>query len=121
MRVRDLEFTDGSVDLEKTARTREERETRRQARLAENERLEQLMAEKRARYSALNADIIELLKGSWGDFAKDMADTLSYSALSELSERQFNIVSDIYAKTFGRRNSKAYNTAYDAIWDRREG
>lgn len=38
--------------------------------------------------------------------------------ISDLPQRALDIISDIYAKSYGRRNSKKYNDAYDDFWEK---
>jgi hypothetical protein len=58
-----------------------------------------------------NEWLISVLNVAWGDFASDMAKSLESRPLNSFSPGQLNSMADIYAKSFGRRNSKKYNAA----------
>lgn len=66
----------------------------------------------RAKYTELNGWILDALHGG-GSFIADMAEKLSSSPIDSLSDRQLSIICDIYGKSHGRRNSKAYTAAVD--------
>lgn len=57
--------------------------------------------------------LIIILQGQSGNFCADMAEQLTRSEINQLSERQIQILRDIYAKHHGRRGSKKYDAAYD--------
>lgn len=82
-------------------------------------RCEQERRERQAREAwATNAWLIEVLAGMAGGFCEDMAARLRTHALDlrNFSQRQIDIMCDIYAKQAGRRGSKAYNGAYDEFY-----
>lgn len=64
-------------------------------------------------------DVIYTLKGVSGDFAHSMARKLESGEdpAEDWTQRMIDITMDVYAKQFGRRNSKDYNKAYDFIGD----
>lgn len=62
-----------------------------------------------------NGWLIDVLNGMPGDFCESMAETLRTNRLDDLSDRCVNILRDIYAKSHGRRNSKAYSAAEDVF------
>ncbi len=108
-----FQYTNGAVDIDKTREMIAAKEAKVQAQLVENARLEQEQEAREVKYTALNAEVISVLEQSGGAFANDMADCLKAWSITTLSDRQFQIVGDIFAKYFGRRNSKAYNEAWD--------
>jgi len=63
--------------------------------------------------SEINRPVIEVMKENAenSNFCADMAETLKTSPISDLSYICQDIISDIYAKSFGRRGSKAYKKA----------
>jgi hypothetical protein len=80
-------------------------------------------AEERARNAASdNAWLIDCLRNLpySSEFIQAMIDKLSRSALCDLSDRCRQILCDIWSKSHGRRNSKAYNAAEDQFYDRLE-
>ena len=64
-----------------------------------------------ARVLARAAAMMKDLSNGAGDFCASIADTLKGGDLP--AGRGYTITLDILAKTHGRRNSKAYNTAYN--------
>lgn len=56
--------------------------------------------------------VSEIIKAQKGDFCASIACDIENGIAPR--GRAFSIVCDIYGKAFGRRNSKAYNTAYGA-------
>ena len=62
---------------------------------------------------AKNAPLIQVLRHTGGGFAADIAKELETKPVADLSPRVCEILTDIWAKSHGRRNSKAYDAAYD--------
>lgn len=80
---------------------------------ADAERAEQEAA--RAMHTEANRWLIDVLKGQPGSFCYEVVRDLQNNPLSNFSERCRSIMADIYAKSFGRRNSKAYLAALEAF------
>lgn len=67
--------------------------------------------------AALGAETVEAVASREEDgFAKSVCSQLLSG--SNISDKALNILVEIFAKFEGRRNSKAYKAAYDAIWER---
>jgi hypothetical protein len=80
-------------------------------------------AEEQARAEAIAAAnywIVRLLDGD-GGWVSNMRYCLETTIASEFSERNKTIFAEIYAKSHGRKGSKAYDAAHDEAWDRLEG
>lgn len=77
----------------------------------EAERIAEERRQKRAKLSEKNEWLIEVLQSQNGGFCADMAITLETNEISDLSPRQIGALQDVYAKSHGRRNSKAYKAA----------
>lgn len=103
------------------------REEKRQQRLAESNRKWEEGAEaraaakaeaeaKKAAFLAAWAPIIKALEATTGDFAKSIHWDLTEQMYSPTG-RALNICFDIYGKQFGRKNSKKFNEAVDALAD----
>lgn len=112
-----------------------QREKRRQKALAEQAikqaEIDRIEAEKEAErqkvkdgFKVLNRDFYRTLKGymehvsmdRWtADFMKSILELRLTKDIRDISDRQKEILCDIVGKTAGRRNSKAYNAAYDEI------
>lgn len=60
-----------------------------------------------------NAWILEALPAGDGGFIDSMRDQLRTRKFADMSPRQIEVLIDVYARTFGRRGSKAYNEAAD--------
>ena len=73
---------------------------------------------KRATAAAENAWLVDAIQGQPGDFVADMCEKLQREPLRDLSPRCVDILGDIFSKTLGRRNSKAYNSARDEFDER---
>jgi hypothetical protein len=78
---------------------------------AETAATEQTARQERA---AAASRVIEVLKAQNGSFCRSMAEALAKG--ETLRGRAHSIVLDVYAKAHGRRNSKAYNEAYEQAW-----
>jgi hypothetical protein len=90
-----------------------------------NQRRAQMQADREVRAAAAaaqgkqatidNAWLIDALRHEAGGFCADMLSLLSSQPLDyqHFSVKQIGILSDIYARQAGRRNSRAYNAAYD--------
>lgn len=65
-----------------------------------------------------NKWLVDVLCTVPGQFCQDMASQLNSSELKDFSNRQLNIMVDIYGKYHGRRNSKQYNNACDRFWSK---
>lgn len=82
-------------------------------------RCERERRERQAREAwTTNAWLIDALAGMAGGFCADMAARLRTHALDlrNFSQRQVDILADVYARRAGRRNSKAYNAAIDEFY-----
>lgn len=84
-----------------------------------------VLAERKAKRSseaqdlvaALGAETVAAVASREEDgFAKSVCSQLLSG--SSISDKALNILVEIFAKFEGRRNSKAYKAAHDAIWDR---
>jgi hypothetical protein len=113
-----------SVDIEAAVLAIAERDAARE--LAETEKKNAEIAEREADkarregFKERNADILAILnRKPSGGFIDSMINALETGDLWELSDRQFSIVCDIYAKEFGRSNSRAYNGAALKLSERR--
>lgn len=82
--------------------------------LATTER-ERTEAAQRTAMTATNQWLIDALAGQIGSFVSDMVVQLRMYPLSTFSDRQRQVLANIYARAYGRRNSVAYNTAIDAF------
>lgn len=67
------------------------------------------------RYSAANAWLLEHLLADGGFFAVEMARELQTRLAGELSDRQLEVLRDIYSKKHGRKNSDAWKAARDTF------
>lgn len=81
------------------------------ARAEERQQEADSIAAERTAVAARCKPIIEVLKHENGDFCASIAKDLENGFLPR--GRAHSIVMDIYAKAHGRRNSKAYENAYD--------
>lgn len=83
--------------------------------LAEKKAQDEAVAQEKARKAQEIADkakpLIEILKNQRGEFAQSIAQDLEAGQLPR--GRAIPITIDIYAKAFGRRNSKAYQEAHN--------
>lgn len=68
-------------------------------------------------FSTENNWLINVLRDQSGDFCASMIQHLESDSILDLSDKCLRILADIYAKSHGRRNSKAYEKAYDEFWD----
>jgi hypothetical protein len=73
---------------------------------------------KAARCIINNKWLIDILCTVPGQFCQAMVSQLNTSELKDFSDRQLNIMVDIYGKYHGRRNSKQYNNACDHFWSK---
>jgi hypothetical protein len=88
----------------------------------EIEEQKRVRAERASVAADVNGWIIDqLMQAASGSFVDSMIDKLGESPISDLSERQQNCIADIVGKVQGRRNSKAYNGAYDRVMQICEG
>jgi len=73
-----------------------------------------------ARCTSENGWLIEVLEAghSMSDWKREMVYQLKRQPASSFSERNRSIFADIYARQFGRRNSKAYTEAEECAWSR---
>lgn len=78
----------------------------------ERENWKKEQAAKREAITAENNWLIDRLYGT-GNFVTDMKKELESNKVVDFSPRAIEILKDIYAKSFGRRNSKAYWAACD--------
>lgn len=67
--------------------------------------------QRRLKCECANRWLVDVLKLQCGDFVNSMIEKLETSLVSELSPRCRDILEDIYAKSHGRRGSKAYEAA----------
>lgn len=89
-------------------------------------RMEQVAAAKQQevdKYTAENDWIISRLSKVGGGFAASMVQSLKEGSLSRarFSPRSLSIMADIYSKTYGRGNSKAYDNASDYFFNNVQG
>lgn len=82
--------------------------------LTDEELAEQNYAAKLAAIKAENAAIIEGIYND-GDYAAGWIRTLEVTRIADMSDNQIWYLSDLYAKQRGRRNSKAFNAAWEEI------
>lgn len=91
-----------------------------------SKKLEEVLKEKerknnQAKIAEENSDIILILQEmNQTPFVRDMTTLLNKQTLADFSGNQFNILTDIYAKTFGKRNSKEYNQAVESFVKRKQ-
>ncbi|MFC8689690.1 hypothetical protein [Brevibacillus porteri] len=66
-----------------------------------------------------NAWIVEFLEPFTqnNDFAYNLMDTLKQRPIEYLSERQISIIAEMYAKSSGKKGSKAYNEKYNQFYE----
>jgi len=76
----------------------------------EDKARKQAKEDKRIAMTAKNSWLIDALTRS-GSFVYDMRYELQFNEIEDLSPRAVDILKDIYAKSFGRRNSKKYEAA----------
>lgn len=92
--------------------------------VAERDRLVAKAAVEQVKFDKWSVDnewLLSVLKREYqGDFVRSMIEKLERMPVSDMSERCSEIVADIYAKSFGRRNSKKYNAAIDEFCARTE-
>lgn len=76
-------------------------------------------AAKREKILTDNADIIKILEGmNQSPFVTSMISQLKFSEIKQFSPRQREVLSDIYAKTFGKNGTEEYKTAYAEFYRR---
>lgn len=67
-----------------------------------------------------NADLIAALESRpESDFIRSMLEKLRSVSLGELSDRQYQIIADIFARSFGSPRSRKYNEALSGLAERR--
>lgn len=67
-----------------------------------------------------NADVIAALESRpESDFIRSMLEKLRSETLGELSDRQYQIIADIFARSFGSPRSRKYNEALVGLAERR--
>lgn len=88
----------------------------------EERKLAQEREEAKARYSQENAWILSILEATTyiSDWKSSMIHKLKREPISSFSERNRSIFADLYGRSFGRVNSKAYLTAQEEAWKRME-
>lgn len=94
---------------------------REQARVKANDERAKKQAEIERNWLVIEQEnkwLIDVLITQYGQFCADMAQSLKTSRLTDFSNKQISFMADIYAKYSGRRNSKAYNEAYDFFYDK---
>lgn len=67
------------------------------------------------RYSAANAWLLQHIEADNGFFVSEMARELQTRLAGELSDRQLEVLRDVYAKKHGRKNSDAWKAARDTF------
>lgn len=65
------------------------------------------------KFSAENDWLLKVIRGMSGDFIDSMVEQLETGPIRRLSDRCVSILGEIYAKSNGRRGSKAFNAAVD--------
>jgi hypothetical protein len=81
-----------------------------QAQREQNER--QAAADK---YRAANSWLLQHIEPDTGFFVSEMARELQTRLAAELSERQLDVLRDVYAKKHGRKNTDAWKAARDTF------
>lgn len=114
-------FKGNALDLEASKARKEEKANRIAEQIKRNRDLETLRNSIREQNKAKFAELISLLESnSWqeGDFCYEMARNIAHNGFNTnlndiLSYRQFNIVQEIWAKQYGRSNSKGYKAGLE--------
>ena len=70
-----------------------------------------------AKHAEANKWLIDAIDGMPGDFAASMVEKLKQGPLGGLSDRMLSCLCEMYAKTHGRRGSKAFATAETFFWN----
>lgn len=104
----------GVIDEDATV----ERERKKAEYIAERKAKQDEIDRQRVIIADENKWLIDVLSGENGGFCESMAQSLTESRLCDFSQRQVAIMADIYSKNFGRRNSKAYDNAYQFFYDK---
>lgn len=73
---------------------------------------------RREKVAADNSWLIQVLKGRPGDFVESMIQELQTESINSLSPRCRAILRDIYGKSHGRSNSKAWQSAVNEFDER---
>lgn len=77
--------------------------------------------QRRAVYTHENYWLLNVLdRQNGGDFVQSMIERLETGPVAGLSPRMLSVLKDIYAKSFGRGGSEAYNAAADFFVDKVE-
>lgn len=108
---------DGRYDEAATRQSLAEKEAVRQERITKDKALDEMREGIREANRTRYAELINVLNNASrydGDFCSEMARTIANDGFSTelcdiLSYRMYAIVRDIWAKTYGRSGSKAYN------------
>jgi len=80
-------------------------------------RIESEMKAREAKHASANKWLIEAIDGMPGDFAASMVEKLKQGPLGGLSDRMLSCLCEMYAKTHGRRGSKAFSQAEEFFWN----
>jgi hypothetical protein len=109
---------DGVID-EAATESRDKEQLEKQHRIDELASINAKKAlDKATRCQSENSWLIAVLATQPGQFCSDVAKQLETTLLDEFSDRQLNIMADIFGKFHGRYNSKKYNAAIDLFWDK---
>lgn len=89
------------------------------AEIAKSER-QSVVDANRERCTSENLWLLKTLDGMNGDFVASMIEKLENNRAADLSDRCLQILSEIYGRTFGRTNSKAFVAAVDEFYSKIE-
>ena len=67
------------------------------------------------KYRAANDWLLQHIEADTGFFVSEMARELQTRLAAELSERQLDVLRDVYAKKHGRKNTDAWKAARDTF------
>jgi len=116
-------FNGKALDLEASKAKRVQAEIDMATHLATYEARQQAIREVQQANATRFAEVIYLLSRTSGDFAASVVSQIKQTQRSTelydiLSSRQFEIVSEIYGKTFGRKGSKGYEAGVNEFYEK---
>lgn len=116
-------FKNRELDLEASKAKKAKAETDLAAHIAQAEAKRKAVAELQKANAEKFEEVIYMLENTPGDFGKSVAYQIKRSEMSTnlydiLTDRQFDIVAQIYGKAFGRSGSKAYQAGYDEFYQK---
>lgn len=111
-------FNGKELDIEASKAKKVEKEQRIQDQINRNKALDEKREGIRQANRTRYAELISFLSSQNGDFCKDMARTISNDGFSTelvdmMSQRAWYIIREIWAKQYGRTNSKKYNAGLE--------